>query len=145
MKILRRDYAGFNITIPHKEPAVDYLDEVFPVMQELGAVNTVVISDSRMIGHNTDVPGFRSALSTLGPPFDTAVVLGSGGSARAAVAALRDQSDRIVVISRRPEAAARIRQLGGEDCTVLAAGSAEAREVVEGAHLLVNATPLGMP
>jgi shikimate dehydrogenase len=81
-------FRGANVTIPHKEKALLGLDEITPEAKSLGAVNTLVIHDGRMVGHNTDVAGFLAALDDAGCSPCRAVVMGAGGAARAAVYAL---------------------------------------------------------
>lgn len=82
---------GLNITIPHKQLVLRYLDELTPAARAIGAVNTVFRAEGRLVGENTDAPGFISDLYAhlgvqVGPC--TAIVLGAGGSARAIVYSL---------------------------------------------------------
>ncbi|MCA9407616.1 MAG: shikimate dehydrogenase [Candidatus Omnitrophica bacterium] len=77
---------GLNVTVPYKEKAVQYLDNLSPLVEKLGVTNTIVINKQRkLIGYNTDAPGFLAHLAEL--DFQTAgkniVILGAGGSARA--------------------------------------------------------------
>lgn len=85
------DLAGFNVTAPHKEAVAALCDGRTDQARSLGAVNTVRVEDGRWLGHNTDSGGLLAVLSQLwrgGEPPACAVVLGTGGSARAAVDAL---------------------------------------------------------
>ena len=87
------DMLGANITIPYKEQVVSLLDECDALATRIGAVNTIVNRDGRLVGYNTDAPGFIRALAECpGHPFDSsgkqAVILGTGGAARAAGVAL---------------------------------------------------------
>ena len=101
--------SGFNVTIPHKEAILPLLDELSPTARELGAVNTVIAEGGRLVGDNTDAPGFLGALEKfLGanrlslPP--SAVVFGAGGSARAVLWALtRLNARRILIVNRTRE------------------------------------------
>src|SRR3990172_5878082 len=81
----RPDYLGANVTVPHKQAVIPYLDELDAVATKAGAVNTIVREGTRLTGHNTDVVGFARALSEAG--FEVgrvrAVVLGAGGAAPA--------------------------------------------------------------
>ena len=101
---------GANVTIPHKERVVSYLDDVSPEAALIGAVNTIVSRKGRLIGHNTDAPGFLRAFqedtgaSVRGGRF---FVLGAGGSARAIVAALALGGARGVTVANRTLANAR--------------------------------------
>jgi shikimate dehydrogenase len=82
-------WQGFNVTIPHKQAIMPYLKEISPLAQAVGAVNTVWQKDGAWVGTNTDVQGFLAPLQSLNVSWDTveACILGSGGSARAVIAA----------------------------------------------------------
>ena len=83
------DLRGFNVTIPYKQAVMAYLDDISPEARAIGAVNTVKIAVNRLIGHNTDVIGFRDSLRPLLQPHHTqALVLGTGGASRAVTHAL---------------------------------------------------------
>jgi shikimate dehydrogenase len=102
---LRSDnFLGANVTIPHKEKAVTLVDRLTEEAHATGAVNTITREGKRLVGHNTDVPGFRVALETLVGKQRMprqAVVLGSGGGARAVVHGLVAEGfQRIVVFNR---------------------------------------------
>lgn len=102
---LRTDaFLGANVTIPHKEKAASLVDRLTEEAHSTGAVNTVTRDGRRLVGHNTDVPGFRVALDTLVGKQRMprqAVVLGSGGGARAVVHGLVAEGfQRIVVFNR---------------------------------------------
>lgn len=92
-------FAGFSLTMPLKEVALHLLDTV---RTDLGAVNTVTPSAEGLVGDNTDVDGILAALAELQAPPGPAAVVGSGGTARAAVAALRRLGRDTVVLARRP-------------------------------------------
>ena len=99
------DFSGLNVTIPYKKAVIPYLDELSPEAQRMGAVNTVVRKNGRLIGHNTDYFGFRSMVekSGLSPAGKKVLVLGSGGASNTAVAVLQDLGAEVVVISRTGE------------------------------------------
>jgi shikimate dehydrogenase len=98
------DFLGANITIPHKEKAATLVDRATEEAHATGAVNTITREGKRLVGHNTDVPGFRVALETLVGKQRMprhAVVFGSGGGARAVVHGLVAEGfQRIVVFNR---------------------------------------------
>jgi shikimate dehydrogenase len=98
------DFLGVNITIPHKERVVPLIDRLTEEAQATGAVNTLTREGKRLVGHNTDVPGFAAALDKLVGRQKMprqAVVLGAGGGARAVVYGLiRAGFLRIVVFNR---------------------------------------------
>ena len=96
------DFAGINVTIPYKKDVIPYLDELSPVAAKLGAVNTIVRREGRLIGHNTDYFGFRTmvAKSGLAVAGKKVLVLGSGGASNTAAAVLEELGARVVIISR---------------------------------------------
>ncbi|RTI00739.1 shikimate dehydrogenase family protein, partial [Thermus scotoductus] len=78
---VRREYRGVNLTIPLKEAALPLLDWVSPEAQAIGAVNTVLSVEGRLLGFNTDAPGFLQALKAGGIPLmGPALILGAGGA-----------------------------------------------------------------
>jgi shikimate dehydrogenase len=98
------DFLGANVTIPHKERIVPLVDRLTDEAHVTGAVNTITKEGKRLIGHNTDVPGFRVALDKLVGKQKmprNAVVLGAGGGARAVVYGLITEGfQRVVVFNR---------------------------------------------
>lgn len=139
-------YRGFNVTIPHKEKIAANMDEVSQEAARVGAVNTVVCSEGRLIGHNTDVPGFRAALATFGlhTTGRPAVILGAGGAARGVAHALLAEGARIAVVGRSRAKAASLAASMGDSANALSFDDPDFSVVLAGADLLVNATPLGM-
>ena len=98
-------WSGINVTVPYKKTVIPYLDELTPIAAKLGAVNTIVRREGKLIGHNTDYFGFQTLLDSMPVPIgkDKVLVLGSGGASNTAVAALRDRGTEVVVISRSGE------------------------------------------
>jgi shikimate dehydrogenase len=98
------DFLGANVTIPHKERVVPMIDKLTEEAQQTGAVNTLTREGRRLVGHNTDVPGFVAALDKLVGRQKMprqAVVLGAGGGARAVVYGLiRAGFQRVIVFNR---------------------------------------------
>jgi shikimate dehydrogenase len=98
------EFLGANVTIPHKERVVPLVDRLTEEAQVTGAVNTITREGKRLVGHNTDVPGFKVALDKLVGRQKmprNAVVLGAGGGSRAVVYGLiREGFQRIVVFNR---------------------------------------------
>ena len=136
---------GVNVTMPHKETVIRHCDEISGDAREVGAVNTIQSVGGRLIGHNTDVDGFREFLTSdagVDVSGRSAIVLGAGGAARAVVKALSDLgASRIAIGSRRVEQGAELVPL------VSGAGSAlslaDAVAAVPDTDFIVNATPLG--
>ena len=141
------DWRGCNLTIPHTETALPLLDRIDDTARRIGAVNTVVVEDGRLVGSNSDGFGFLENLRTAVADFDAkagpAVVLGAGGAARAIVDALREAGvPAIRLVNRSLERARTLaRSLGGPIEPVPWNGRDAA---LDGAALLVNATSLGM-
>lgn len=118
---------GFNVTSPYKQAIIPYLESVDPDAQAIGAVN--VVSHKR--GYNTDWVGARECLKDLVQPDTRALVLGTGGAARAVRYALQQLGLEVQTVSRSP---------GKADLTY----SDLTREVVRAHTLIANCTPLGM-
>ena len=150
------DWRGCNITMPHKQTAMAWLDAIDPQAKRIGAVNTVVRgADGRLTGYNTDAPGFLEPLRhLLGRQhlFRMARILGAGGAARAIVAALADEGFTLVLAARDPaKARALLDELApkGEHHAVDLAHFAPETDFAfddrQGLlDLIVNASPLGM-
>jgi shikimate dehydrogenase len=103
---LKKEYCGFNITIPFKEKAIHYLDKLSPTAQRLQAVNTVILENGEWCGENTDVWGFFCAVSEAGVSKDSvkakpAFILGAGGAAKATVEALSQLGCRHFILANR--------------------------------------------
>jgi shikimate dehydrogenase len=100
---------GANVTVPHKEAVMRWLDDVTPEARAIGAVNTIVREIDRLVGYNTDAGGLTRSLDEADVELENAraVVLGAGGAARATIVGLAARGVRnIVVAARRPEQAA---------------------------------------
>ncbi len=128
------DLAGLNVTIPYKEQVWPYLHEVASSAARVGAVNVIEIqADGRLIGHNTDYAGFRESLRTFYPvpaAGGRALVLGTGGAAKAVAVALRELGIAYWLVSRDSMGP----HLTYADLTP---------EVLAAHQLIVNTTPLG--
>ncbi len=141
---------GANVTVPHKERVISLLDDIEPVAGRTGAVNTIVNRDGRLVGHNTDIHGFLSALESgwgRGPAGARCLVVGAGGAARAVIAGLSSAGATEIWVYNRTESRAR------ELCREASAWSgvpmralSESDLVFFGpqADLIVNATSVGL-
>lgn len=129
---------GVSVTIPHKQTIMPFLDRMTKTATDIGAVNTLYWEDGLLWGDNTDVTGFMAPLEQSGMPPGTALVLGAGGAARAAVCGLVRAGWDVTVTART---AAKAEMLA----TDFKAGHIpwDARHDLRPA-LLVNTTPLGM-
>ncbi|MBI3399741.1 MAG: shikimate dehydrogenase [Deltaproteobacteria bacterium] len=95
---------GINITIPHKEAAIKFLDDVSEEAQLIGAVNTILNKEGRLIGHNTDGYGYFASLNeecNFNPKDKNIVILGAGGAARGIAAALAKKGAAKITIANR--------------------------------------------
>lgn len=135
--------AGANVTVPHKLAAHALCDELTPVAELTGAVNTLWWDDGTLCGDNTDVTGFERVVDDHGGAGGAAVVFGTGGAARAAAVALGRAGADVAVVGRRPAAADAVAQLVG-GAGIDLADEASVGSAVARADTLVNATPLGM-
>ena len=99
------DFSGLNVTIPYKKSVISQLSELTPIAAKLGAVNTIVRRDGKLVGHNTDYFGFQSMVAQSGLTVrgKKVLVLGSGGASNTAVAVLEELGASVVVISRTGE------------------------------------------
>lgn len=147
IKSLRADgFAGANVTVPHKEAAAKLMDHLDPVAAKLGAVNLIIVgADGTLEGRNTDGFGFIENLKAAAPELalekTKAVVLGAGGTTKAVANALLDAGARVTLANRTEEKARTIASLLGNVDVV---PWTERNAAVDGAHLLVNTTTLGM-
>ena len=110
-RVRNKEITGLNVTIPHKQNVIEFLDELTPTAQAIGAVNTIYRRDNTIIGENTDAPGFLADLKRFLTTESqrrgdlTALVLGAGGSARAVVYALLKDGWEVTIAARRLEQA----------------------------------------
>jgi shikimate dehydrogenase len=147
------DFLGANVTIPHKERVVPLIDRLTEDAHATGAVNTLTREGKRLVGHNTDVPGFKVALDSLVGRQKMprhAVVLGAGGGARAIVHGLiRDGFLRVVVFNRHLHRAESLVKHFGRSAAHMELRAMPWHESIIEAELaktkvLVNATSIGL-
>ena len=144
----RPEVYGANVTIPHKVAVMPLLDELSEEARRIGAVNTIVNRDGRLMGCNTDAAGFLRALREDGgfePAGVSAVVLGAGGAARAvAYALLQAGVSRLALYNRTPSAAQALAAWLERGAKVEVLEPSALPEAVRASQLLVNATSVGM-
>lgn len=146
------EFAGGNVTVPHKEAILPLLDHVGETARRMGAVNTVWrAEDGSLHGDNTDAFGFLAHLDASAPGWDgkaeTALVIGAGGAARAVIHGLIDRRvGRILLTNRSPErAVALAREFGSQPGSQVEPLAWDSRSALVGrADLIVNTTSLGM-
>jgi shikimate dehydrogenase len=142
------EMTGFNITIPHKQNVIQFIDELTPTAKAIGAVNIIYMQGTKLIGDNTDAAGFLKDLNKfiLGNQSaivnrTSAIVLGAGGSARSVIYALLNDGWRVIIAARRVEQAQQLAsQFEGAGVKELNFQTFQPSNF----QLIVNTTPLGM-
>lgn len=147
-KIKNENFRGFNITIPLKEQIIPYLDELDTNAEQIGAVNTVIVSNSgKLIGRNTDGYGFLENIKLNFPEFKVSsgpiLILGAGGAARSICFALKSVGCKdIRIVTRRKKQAIRL----SEDLGTVASAYdfVDQKKAMLKIKMFVNTTPMGM-
>ncbi len=146
------DIRGLNVTIPHKVAVMKLLDRLEPLAERIGAVNTIINSDGKLTGDNTDASGFIRALREKGvaPEGKRTAIIGAGGAARAIAFALAECGASMVILNRIEELgwaqqlAARIALVARQPVTALELSRENLARALDSAELIINATPVGM-
>ncbi len=136
--------AGLNVTVPHKQHIMQYLDTIDPEASFMGAVNTVVNRDGKLSGHNTDGRGFMKSLDEGGIDVSgkRVLVLGAGGASRAVSYCLGEKAGRLYIYNRTAERARRL----VEDLSINFNNVEHLPDLgdIGGMDVVVNATSLGL-
>lgn len=154
-ELVNQGFAGFNVTLPHKEEIYKICDYKSKTATLTGAVNTVIITpDKKLFGHNSDVAGFLNNLQNSHPDFDlkgkTAFVIGAGGAARAIVCGLIKSQVKKIYITNRSEirAAELIKNFTNfaseKNCEIKFLDQKDFEKNLGECDLLTNSTSLGM-
>jgi len=125
---------GLNVTIPYKEAVIKYLDDLDTPAKKIGAVNVIKINSGKLVGYNSDYHGFKASLEKFIPANYKgmqALVLGSGGAAKAVKAALEDMQIPYKIVVRK------------EEKDTIHYKDVDA-SLINSYHLIINTTPLGM-
>lgn len=147
-RLRKGELHGLNVTMPHKQSVIEYLDDLTPTAKTIGAVNTIYRRENKLIGDNTDAQGFlldlRHFLDKRTLQFENhkaALVLGAGGSARAVVYALVNDGWKVTLAARRIEQAQHLAEsFTNYRLNILALADLQVLDF----DLIVNTTPLGM-
>ena len=154
--LIDQGFAGFNVTLPHKQTIMNLCETIDDTAKIIGAVNTVSIKGGKLHGQNTDAFGFIQNIAQQQPNFDftngAALVLGAGGAARAVIYGLIDAGATAITITNRTAEKAKeiandlsdFAALKSCNINVLDWGLRDQKEHVQNLHLLVNTTSLGM-
>ena len=143
---------GLNVTIPHKVAVIQFLDELDPLAEKIGAVNTIVNDDGVLTGYNTDGAGFLQTLLEKGiePAGKNVVVLGACGASRAISFTLADRGAHLVILNRAleldwaKELANRISQIFSKEVEASELNRENLVGTLGKADILVNTTSVGM-
>ena len=134
--------SGINVTIPHKENIMEYLDNINPRAQSIGAVNIIINNGNKLIGNNTDWFGFLMALkkNRIDPANKEVIVLGAGGTAKAVLFALKQAGvNKIVLLNRTLQKAEELK----EDI-VFPYPLTQLAQMIKNDSIIINTTPIGM-
>jgi shikimate dehydrogenase len=150
--IVALQMGGVNVTIPHKQAVLAWMDELSPEARLIGAVNTIQLQDGRLHGHNTDGIGFLTALNEAGSVVagQTVMLLGAGGAARAiAVQLCLAGIHRLLLanrtLTRAEDLATFLKQnIPQADISVIAMGESSLAAMLPDTDIVVNATSIGM-
>ncbi|KNZ41697.1 shikimate dehydrogenase [Acetobacterium bakii] len=147
------NFGGFNITKPHKMDIMKYLDEIDPLARKIGAVNTVVCQEGKMIGYNTDGFGFiksiEKKLGDIQKENLSILILGCGGAVKSVAMALADWGVHEVIITNRTlekavDLAGQINETWLGKARAIPMEESSLRDVIENVSVIVNGTSLGM-
>lgn len=141
--VRRLGFAGVNVTYPYKEAVVPLLDELAPTAAGIAAVNTIIVKEKRLVGHNTDTTGFARAVApVLLPSRTSVVVVGAGGVGKAIALALTKLNVAEIRIFDREHAKAEKLVTLLRAPNVFVAATLE--DAIRRSNGVVNATPVGM-
>lgn len=139
--ISERNLNGFNITIPHKEHIIPYLDEISLEAKAIGAVNTVKIMNNRWFGYNTDGSGFVKGLKNKYPQLEKAhiLILGAGGASKGIAYALKLINQNPITVANRT-----LSRFNNWDFDVKTMSLDDVPHYINTYDIIINTTPLGM-
>jgi shikimate dehydrogenase len=140
---------GLGVTIPHKVAVMQYLDEIDPLAEKIGAVNIIVNKNGTLKGHNTDGPGFLRALlnADVEPGGKAVAILGAGGAARAIGFVLAERGAKLTILNRTPDKAEELAQRMSRSANKVEAlplDKSNLSKALPKAEIVVNCTSVGM-
>ncbi|MBM3419287.1 MAG: shikimate dehydrogenase [Bacteroidetes bacterium] len=125
---------GLNVTIPYKEVVMQYLDVIDDEASQIGAVNTIAFSENKKIGFNTDASGFRQSIKPfLSSHHERALIIGTGGAAKAIAWTLQNMGIDVIYVSRSPKG--KIKTFSYSELN---------NHMVNACKLIINCSPVGM-
>jgi len=144
------DVHGLNVTMPHKNAVIKYLDEIDPTARSIGAVNTILNDKERLIGYNTDGAGALKTLKENGVGLrgKKLLLLGAGGAGKAIAFYVAQEVEELKILNRNTQKAKELAQLLRKEFGKKIDGNSLSAEIVkeelEDADILINATSVGM-
>lgn len=145
LELLRNNFSGFNVTIPHKESIIPYLDEVDSLALDYGAVNTVKVINGNLIGYNTDGFGFLKSLDSINVSLKDkeVLLLGSGGAGRVAAFEILKSGGKLTIATRNIDKAKELKAdlLKSYKSNI---GIIQIEEINGSFDIIINSTPVGM-
>ncbi len=141
---------GINVTLPFKQKIMKYLDDIDPIAQKIGAVNTIKNNNGNLSGRNTDAEGAKNALINAGYTISgkNILILGAGGAARALTYILAKDINRIVIANRTEKRSIKLANELRKNFNIKVEGKKNTisvlKEESKKANILINTTPIGM-
>ncbi|MFX0010496.1 MAG: shikimate dehydrogenase [Candidatus Hermodarchaeota archaeon] len=141
---------GVNITIPHKEKTIQYLDELDELSKKIEAVNCIKNENGKLIGKNTDAQGARTALMESGFKLKNkkVIIIGAGGAAKAVSYSLGEELEQLLIFNRTKSRAIQLAKDLAEKVNIKVTGKelkeGLLRKELQSTDLLINTTPIGM-
>ncbi len=140
---MKKQYVGWNVTLPYKTRMIDHLDKLTPSAASAGAVNTVYKDrEGKWVGDNTDIAGIECSLKDGASKFKSALILGAGGAARACIIALKNIGVKKIFISNRSNT--RLIKLQSFFPEIEIVPWSDVDEKIKDIDLLINATACGL-
>lgn len=148
-QVRTKQIQGLNVTIPHKQNVIELIDELSPTAKVIGAVNTIYLQNDKLVGDNTDAPGFLADLKKFIGNREleigkSALVLGAGGSARAVIYSLLNDGWNVIIFARRDEQAKQLANSFPNYPLSIIHSSNLPTFNFQTFQLIVNTTPVGM-
>lgn len=141
---------GLNVTLPHKQQVIQYVDEIDPLAKKIGAVNTLKIEEGKLKAKNTDALGGKQALedAAFNLSGKNLLILGAGGASRALIFALSEELDKIIIANRtRLNGIKLVKQLRPyikPTIDAIPLKEEHLKQVISGVDIIINTTPVGM-
>lgn len=148
--LIERGYVGANVTVPHKQTIIPHLHHVAMAARGVNAINTILVENGQLEGHNTDVYGIRADLEANGINLKDmkVLILGAGGAAHAAVLSLANAGAQLTVVNRHSQRAwdmyRTVRQVVSGRFNVAVQDLSALPKVAPKMELIINCTPAGM-